>query len=327
MNTYKPDDMTDAALESLERRIAQIYKQAADELSQKIDDFFEKFKKLDAEKREQSTDEEYKQWRLAQMARGERFAALRDLLAERMTNASEIAAIYINDAMPGVYALNRNYAAYTIEQIGGNVGFTLFDEKTVARLIADEPETLPYYPKKREIERGIDVAWGKKQITAQVTSSILQGDSLPKIAQKLQMRIKDMHRPAAIRAARTAMTSAQNGGRMASYKAAADMGITVRKRWVATKDTLTREAHGKLDGQTVGWDEPFKSDLGEIMFPGDPNAKPANVWNCRCTIRTVEKPGIEAEPRQMRVRDPKTGKNVLVNEMTYEEWKEWVKSR
>lgn len=28
----------------------------------------------------------------------------------------------------------------------------------------------------------------------------------------------------------------------------------------------------------------------------------------------------------MRVRDPKTGKNVLVNEMTYDEWEQWKKS-
>ena len=43
-------------------------------------------------------------------------------------------------------------------------------------------------------------------------------------------------------------------------------------------------------------------------------------------MRTVEKAGIEAEPRQMRVRDPATGKNVLVNEMTYAEWEKWKKA-
>ena len=38
-------------------------------------------------------------------------------------------------------------------------------------------------------------------------------------------------------------------------------------------------------------------------------------------MRTVEKEGIEAEPRMMRVRDPVTGRNVVVEEMTYQEWK------
>jgi hypothetical protein len=44
-------------------------------------------------------------------------------------------------------------------------------------------------------------------------------------------------------------------------------------------------------------------------------------------MRTVEKEGIEAEPRMMRVRDPLTGKNVVVNEMSYEDWQKWVQSR
>jgi hypothetical protein len=62
------------------------------------------------------------------------------------------------------------------------------------------------------------------------------------------------------------------------------------------------------------------------MFPGDPSAPGHLVWNCRCTTRTQEKDGIEAEPRMMRVRDPKTGKSVVVNEMTYQEWLVWKKN-
>ena len=228
---------------------------------------------------------------------------------------------------PGIYSLNRNYAAYTIERVAGNVGFTLWDESTVRRLIVEEPDLMPYYPKKKALKRVIDLKWGKKQITKSVTSGLLQGKSVGKIAKDLQARVTEMNRASAVRAARTAVTGAQNGGRMDSYKAASDMGIKVRNRWVATKDGRTRHAHQKLDGQTVEWDEPFTSELGKIRYPGDPRAKPANVYNCRCTMRTVEKPDIEAEPRKMRVRDPKTGRNVVVEAMTYEQWERWVKSR
>lgn len=323
---------TDKLLEQLESRVSEIYKQAADELADKITEFFAGYKKADEEKRKlfeagEITADEYKQWRLSQMARGKRYQALRDLLAERMTKANEVAAVYINDATPGVYALNRNYAAYTIEKVGGNVGFTLFDESTVKRLIVSQPDLMPYYPAKRAIQRGIDLAWGKQQITAHVTSGILRGQSIADIAKDLQDAIPRMNRDSAIRAAQTAMTGAQNGGRMASYKAASDMGIKVRKRWIATKDSRTRESHQKLDGKTADWDKPFHSILGDIMFPGDPSAKPANVYRCRCTMATEVPKKFEAEPRQMRVRDPKTGKNVLVNEMTYEEWERWAKSR
>ena len=327
---------TDEELEKLERRIARVYREARNELNETVKAYFEAFAKRDEEMREligqtvngkEWTERDYLQWRLNQIGRGERFRDLRDRIAERMTKANQTAIAYVNDATPGIYSMNRNYAAYTIEKVAGNVGFTLWDESTIKRLIVEEPDLMPYYPKARAVKRGIDLKWGKQQITKSVTQGILQGKSVGKIATDLQARVTEMNRASAVRAARTAITSAQNGGRMDSYKAASDMGIKVRKRWVATKDGRTRHAHQKLDGQTVDWDKPFNSELGKIRFPGDPRAKPALTYNCRCTLRTVEKPGIEAEPRKMRVRDPKTGRNVVVEEMTYEQWERWVKSR
>lgn len=335
----KPDEahrLTEKELAALEKRIAKVYREARDELSDAIKIYFERFRERDEEMKaligteingKVWTEQDYKQWRLNQIGRGERFDDLAVKVAERYTKANEVAIAYVNDATPGIYSLNRNYAAYTIEQVAGNVGFTLWDEATVKRLIVEEPDLMPYYPKKRALKRGIDLKWGKKQITKSVTSGLLQGKSVGKIATDMQARVSEMNRASAVRAARTAVTGAQNAGRMDSYKTASDMGIKVRKRWVATKDGRTRHSHQKLDGQTVEWDEPFTSELGKIRYPGDPRAKPANVYNCRCTLRTVEAPGIEAEPRKMRVRDPKTGRNVVVEEMTYEQWERWVKSR
>lgn len=320
----------------MERRIARVYREARDSLDETVRDYFELFRKRDEEMKaligtiqngREWTERDYLQWRLNQIGRGERFRDLRDRIAERMTKANQTAIAYVNDATPGIYSMNRNYTAYTIEKLSGDIGFTLWDESTVRRMLRDNPDVMPYYPKKRAVKRGIDLKYGQKQIKKAVTQGILQGCSVGKIAKDLQARISEINRASAVRAARTAITSAENGGRMDSYKAASDMGIKVRKRWVATKDSRTRHAHQKLDGQTVDWNESFSSELGKIRFPGDPRAKPANVYNCRCSLRTVEKAGIEAEPRKMRVRDPKTGRNVVVEEMTYEQWERWVKSR
>lgn len=325
-------EQTEKALRALERRIAQVYAEARDGVKQTIEKYWaglvERDKYMRAlVKKGEITQDYYTQWLQNQIGRGERFETLQSQLAERVTNAAETAYAYINDATPQVYSLNRNYGAYTIERVAGSVGFTIWDESTVRRLLVQQPELMPYYPPQKALKRGIDLEWGKKQIRAAIQSGILQGKSIGKIASDLQKRIPDMSRKSALRTARTAVTGAQNGGRMDSYKAASDMGIKVRKRWVATKDGRTRHAHQKLDGQTVDWDKPFNSELGKIRFPGDPRAKPALTYNCRCTLRTVEKPGIEAEPRKMRVRDPKTGRNVVVEEMTYEQWERWVKSR
>lgn len=320
---------TERKLAALERRIASVYRQASDDVKAKIEKYFEAFAKKDSEKRAaleagEITKKEYQKWRLAQMTRGERYTALRDALAERMTKANEVAVAYINDATPGIYSLNRNYAAYTIERVAGNVSFTLIDEQTVRRLIQKRPSLMPYYPKKKAIARGIDLAWGRRQIRAQITSSILQGESIQDIAKHLMQRIPEMNKASAVRTARTAVTSAQNGGRLASYEKAEQMGIKVRKVWVSTKDDRTRRDHRRMDGETVDWDEDFSNGL---QFPGDPSGPPKEVYLCRCTVRTEVPKKYEAEPRKMRVKDPVTGKNVVVNEMSYAEWEQWVKNR
>lgn len=334
----KPDAAhlrTEKELAALERRIAKLYREAGKELQATIDAYFEQFAKRDEEMKvligtvqngKEWTEADYKQWRLNQIGRGERYQAMRDKVAHRVTDANAVAVSYTNDATPGIYSLNRNYSAYTIEQVAGNVGFDLWDEQTVKRLMVEQPDLMPYYPPKRALKRGIDLAYGKKQITASVTSSILQGKSIKHMADDLQKRITTMSRDSAIRTARTAVTGAQNAGRMDSYAAAQKMGVNVRKRWVATKDGRTRHAHGMVDGQTIEWDKPFNVDGYDMMYPGDMGAPGYLVYNCRCTMRTVEKEGIEAEPRKMRVKNA-NGEYEVVSEMTFAEWQEWVKSR
>lgn len=328
----KPDyahKLTDKQLAELEQRIAKLYKEAADELSDTVKAYFEQFEKRDSAMKEkldagEITEQQYKQWRLAQIGRGKRFEALRDKVAERYTDANATAVAYVNDATPGIYTLNRNYAAYKIEQVSDKADFTLWDEQTVKRLIVEQPDLMPYYPPKRALQRGIDLKYGKQQITASVTSSILQGKSIPKIANDLQQRMRDMSRASAIRTARTAVTAAQNAGRLDTYRAAQDMGIKLKKRWLATLDNRTRHAHAMLDGQTVDVDKPFKVDGYELMYPGDTSAPGYLVYNCRCT-QIAEVDGEDTSSGGRRARNPKTGESVLVGDMTYAEWAGWKK--
>lgn len=317
--------MTDRELAALEKRIAKLYSEAGDELQETIDEYFENFFKRDAEMKsligtiqngKEWTEQDYKQWRLAQIGRGKRFEAMRDKVARRATDVNEVARAYINDTTPGIYSLNRNYAAYTIEQVSGSVGFDLWDEQTVKRLIKEQPELMPYYPPERALKRGIDLAWGKKQITASVTSSILQGKGIKGMADDLQRRITDMSRDSAIRTARTAVTGAQNAGRMDSYTAAEKMGIELKKEWIATLDGRTRHSHAMLDGEKQDNDKPFSNGC---MFPGDPSGPAAEIYNCRCTlIAAVD--GVDTSSAQRRARNPVTGETEVVPNMTYQDW-------
>jgi SPP1 gp7 family putative phage head morphogenesis protein len=325
--------LTDKELAKLERRIAKLYRKAGEELQATIDAYFEQFKKRDEEMKaligtvqngKEWTEADYKQWRLNQIGRGERYQAMRDKVAHRVTDANAVAVSYTNDATPGIYSLNRNYAAYTIEQVAGNVGFDLWDEQTVKQLMVEQPDLMPYYPPKRALKRGIALAYGKKQITASVTSSILQGKSIKHMADDLQKRITTMSRDSAIRTARTAVTGAQNAGRMDSYAAAEKMGVKLKREWVAALDNRTRHAHAMLDGQQAEIDKPFKVDGYDIMFPGDTSAPGYLVYNCRCTqIAVVE--GVDTSSTQRRARNASTGQTEVISNMSYAEWAGWKK--
>lgn len=324
----KAHQLTDEELKKLERRIASIYRKARDELQETVDAYFESFAKRDEEMKDligtfvngrEWTEQDYKQWRLAQIGRGKRFETLRDKVAERMTKANETAVSYVNDATQGIYSLNRNYAAYTIEQVAGDVGFDLWDEQTVKRLIVEQPDLMPYYPPKKAVKRGIDLTYGKKQITSTVTSGILQGKSIKGLADDLQTRIPTMNRDSAIRTARTAVTGAQNAGRIDSYTAAQKMGIKLQKEWLATLDGRTRHSHAMLDGEKVETDEKFSNGC---RFPGDPQGRPEEIYNCRCTL-IASLPDVNTSDAQRRPRNQETGENKVISDMTYQEWMRW----
>ena len=88
--------MTDAELAKLEKRIAAIYREAYNDLTDTIRDYFGKFAARDAVEKARMdageiSEDQYKQWRLAQMGRGKRYEALRDKVANRYTNANETA--------------------------------------------------------------------------------------------------------------------------------------------------------------------------------------------------------------------------------------------
>ena len=293
-------EQTDEALADLEKRISKLYEQAARDMQDKVDDYFKKFEKRDEEIKgligtivngKEYTEEDYKQWRLAQIGRGKRFEAMRDALAERMTHANEIAISYANGEIPNIYAINHRHIIEDIrEQAGGmidGIDFNMFDEQTVKRLIVEQPDLLPYYPKEKALKRGFDLEWGKKRITASVTSGLLRGESTGKIARNLMDTIPEMNRTSAVRAVRTAITEAENAGRQAATEELAEKGVIMKKIWLATHDARTRDAHIEADGQEAEIDEPFIVGGEELMFPGDASmgASGWNLYNCRCSRR------------------------------------------
>lgn len=265
-------------LNELEAKIHKEYAQASKEMADKATAYFNRFKSKDLEQRDryengEISKKEYTEWRKRQMATGKRYIAMRDTLAKDLTNTDKIAMKMVNQALPDVYALNMNYGTYSIEKDSKiNTSFTLYNHAAVERLIKDNPKLLPN-PK---VDIPKDLRWNQQHIQSAITQGILQGKSIPEIAKNLQS-VTGMDERAAIRNARTAMTGAQNAGRLDSMKRAAARGIGVKKGWLSTLDNVTRDSHVDLDGEVQEIDRPFSNGL---MYPADASGAPAEVYNC-----------------------------------------------
>ena len=110
---------------------------------------------------------------------------------------------------------------------------------------------------------------------------MIAAQPIPTIAKNLAYETANRDLNVATRNARTMITSAENGGRLESYKRAKKMGIEMMKEWVATNDNRTRHSHAEINGEQVEVDEEFSIGL---QYPGDESGDMDEVYNCRCTM-------------------------------------------
>lgn len=284
---------TDRRLAEMEDHLRGIYSRASRELDEKVLRYFAKFEEQDKRKAAQVAagkldPEEYADWRKNKLLYGEQYKKFQESVTGQLAHVNETALAYLNGEMPEVYTLNYNDMGTTISDAipaGVRVGtaFELTDAETV-RILATEDVTL--LPKKK-LDVAKDKRWNHKKMQSEILQGILQGESIPQMEKRLR-GVTDMNRNSAIRNARTMVTSAENRGRLESMRRCRNsLGIVTRKRWISSDQPgRTRDWHlpGAFDRLTVDEDEPFVNELGEILYPGDPSAAPANVYNCRCSL-------------------------------------------
>lgn len=276
--------LADKELEEIEKRIEKIYRRANTEVEKKAAAYFKRFDALDKQKRAlvesgEMTEKAYKKWKQGKIMTGKHWKALKDQTAEAMNKANVTAIEYVNGRVPSVYAVNRNSVALALNKQIKGISFELVDAHTVKNLATKDKTLLPY----KVVNGKRDVRWNTQKVNSEILQGILQGDSIPNLSKRLR-HVTEMNRASSVRNARTAITSAENKGRIDMLHDAEEMGVQTKKIWIATGDNRTREAHADLDGKEAWVDEPFENEFGQIMFPGDPDANPANVYNCRCTL-------------------------------------------
>lgn len=314
---------TDKLLEEMERRVAKEYSQAASEMQTKLDKYLKAFERKDAAKQKLVADglmsqKEYNQWRVGQIMIGERWTEMRDTLAADMHNSNLIARSVVNGYMPDVYALNHNYGTFEVES-GSliNTSYTLYDRQTVERLMregdilkTDIGKTTENALQEAFKRSGKDFHWQQGQIQSVTLQAILQGESIPHMAQRIARTMGEVNKASTVRYARTATTAAENAGRIDSYKRAEEMGIKMSQMWLSVHDGRTRHTHAMMDGEVCAVGETFSNGC---EYPGDPNGPDEEIWNCRCSLRAVVD-GLTPMARALQSDES-------LGSMTFNEWK------
>lgn len=310
---------TDKQISKIDHEIHIVYKQAEIDIRHKMEDFQKKYRvkeKIHAKevKDGKITQEQFDNWKKGQVFQGKQWQAKRESIIHTMQNSNKIAMEIVNGKSTNVFVVNANYASYNMEHGAGvNFGFGIYDSATVVNLIKNNPKLLPEW----KINESKDYTWSQKKLNRSVTQGIIQGESLDQISKRLSNKLVSDNENKMKTFARTAMTGAQNSGRLYSMGEASKMGIEVYKQWMATLDSHTRDSHADVDGETVPLDSKFSNGL---EYPGEPGGAPAEVYNCRCTMVS----DIKKYPDNYKRYDNIDGKPI--DNMTYNEWYEAKKS-
>lgn len=277
---------TDARHAALVKQFNRVYRQAQQEIIEKLNEHTKRMNAKAKIKLAQLaagtlSQQDFDDWLNGQVYVGKLWHDKVTSVTSTLMQANQQANAMIENEKRAVFGENASFQAYQLEHDADlDLSFTVYDSATVTRLLNEEPELLP----RKRVNGRKDQAWNRRNIANAVTQGIIQGESVDKVAKRIAKQTCSKNKAAMTRYARTALTGAQNAGRIEVMHEAQDMGIKVKKRWLAALDSRTREAHQHLDSQVQEVDKPFHSDLGDIMYPGDFRAKPGNVWNCRCTL-------------------------------------------
>lgn len=317
-------EAVDAEIRSLAKRINREYREAAkrvtEQLKRGLRDYERDRRRKSAyysERMSRLTDQsakdvlaaEFQAWRDAALAEA---TAREDLLARinyEILDADRLAREIVAGRTGEVFTANVAWGTWQIERGIGSTctAWTLYDQDTVARLLSDNQDLYPV----PDLDVQKAWRWNAQHLQSTITQAAVSGASVEDIAKDLR-RVMSMNVRDAVRVARTAMTGAENAGRVNAYQRAQSMGIELEQMWLATLDGRTRPSHSELDGESVPVSSTFSNGC---RFPGDPSGPAEEVMNCRCTLIA----NLRGFERDVRTLDGRWSR--LPDGITYEQWK------
>ena len=318
-------EAVDAEIKELAKKINSEYREAAKRVTEQLKrglreyerdrraksaEYAERISRLTDQDAKDALAREFQAWRDAALAEA---TAREDLLAKinyEILDADKLAREIVAGRTGEVFSANVAWGTWQVERGLGSTctAWTLYDQDTVARLLSENPDLYPV----PDLDVQKAWRWNAQHLQSTITQAAASGSSVDDIAKDLR-RVMAMNVRDSVRVARTAMTGAENAGRVNAYQRAQSMGIELEQMWLATLDGRTRPSHRAIDGESVPVNGTFSNGC---KFPGDPSGPAAEVMNCRCTL-IANLRGFERDARTLGGRWSR-----LPDGMTYKQWKE-----
>lgn len=156
-----------------------------------------------------------------------------------------------------------------------------------------DPQVLNYMRDRENKIKGV-VETTFADLKRDISQGIEAGESIDKIAARVQERMGPIADGRATMIARTEVIGASNGGKVLAWK---QSGVVTGKRWLASTSHMgaddpnpVRDSHVEAHGQEVGIDEDFTVGSGEGKAPGQIGLAEEDI-NCRCTMLAVTDQG------------------------------------
>lgn len=267
----KAHNQTDNILRRIEKKLKENYTTAYRDVKKQMADVIAKM---------QLTGNAQQRYNLSQ--KYDRLSKLAEQLTDFINEADKEAVRIINGEMTNIYNVNANYIQGILEKSGAT--FKAIDRSKLKQLV--DGSLSPF--DKLAIEDLKNKDRILRQLRQELTTGIMLGESTNGIAKRIK-KVTEKSLFDSVRIARTETTRVENGARADVGKAGEKLGFKMRKQWVSTHDSRTRDAHLDADGQIVDIDEPFIVDGEKLMYPGDTSlgASGSNTINCRCTMINI----------------------------------------
>ena len=326
---------TDLKLGEMEKRLSAIYSRAektvqkkmadyAKSIDEKSEELLQAYKDAEIEVEKRKAKKAYIRF-YRKVVKSKEFVSLSATVADDLYKANVEASAYINSQTPSIYALNYNYI--NAEMAKDIDGFT------PQEITDDEAKKYSGYTQ-QTVDRKKDTDWNKDNLKKSVIAGSLLLLGAYAIMKRSANSAVEKNRNSAIMHSEGMGTDAETKARVDGMYYAKYLGNKMSKIWITAGDNRVRHSHAMLDGKEIPLDETFDNGCKR---PRDPNGAPAEICNCRCSLKYgvagTEKGKLRSARKgtvtgsYKKASSFKGTKSIEAPNISYKELMEWVKTQ